>query len=288
MPDDATIAPLNPPTGDDAQAGDALSPLPPKQPRRNIKMVIAYDGSLYHGWQRQAAGVDTVQLRVEQAAQIVLRHPVIVRGTSRTDAGVHAQGQVANLYTTNFAIPLRGLRRAMNANLPRDIAVRSMQVAPDEFSASGWAIGKTYRYRIHVAPARPVLTARQVYHYWRSLDIQLMRSGAERLVGRHDFRGFATSSEARENTVRTIFRCEVSQQEQEIHIHVQGDGFLYNMVRNIVGTLMDVGRRRWPAERIDEILASGDRKLAGPTAPPEGLCLMCVHFQPEEFKGIRE
>jgi tRNA pseudouridine38-40 synthase len=160
-----------------------------------------------------------------------------------------------------------------------------MQAAPDDFSPSGWAIGKTYRYRIHVAPARPVLSARQVYHYWRSLDVNLMRGAAERLIGTHDFRGLATSSEARENTVRTIFRCEVSQQEQEIHVCVQGDGFLYNMVRNIVGTLIEIGRGRWPADRIDEIIASGDRKLAGPTAPPDGLCLMCVHFSPDEFQS---
>ncbi len=249
--------------------------------RRNIKLVIAYDGSAYHGWQRQADGVDTVQLRIERAASLVLRHGVIVWGASRTDAGVHAEGQCANLYTTNFSVPLRGLRRAMNSHLPRDIAIRSAAEAAEEFNASRSAVGKTYRYRIHVAPARPVMACRQVYHYWRSLDIQPMQLAAARLIGTHDFRGLATSAEVRENTVRTIYRCEVAAAEQEIHVHVQGNGFLYNMVRNIVGTLIEIGRGRWQPQRIDEIISLRDRRLAGPTAPPEGLTLMCVHYPPE-------
>ena len=246
--------------------------------RRNIKLVIAYDGANYHGWQRQAAGFDTVQLQVEQAASQVLRHPVIVSGASRTDAGVHAEGQVANLYTTNLAIPLRGLRRAMNSCLPRDIAVRSAAEVPEDFKAGWSARGKTYRYRIYVSPARPAMLCRQVYHYWRTLDVEPMRAAAARLIGEHDFRGFATSMEQRENTVRTIYRCEVAEADGEIHIYVQGNGFLYNMVRNIVGTLIDIGRGHWQPDRIDKVLQSLDRADAGPTAPPEGLTLMCVHY----------
>lgn len=249
-------------------------------PRRNIKLVIAYNGARYHGWQRQAAGIDTVQERIEEAALAVLRHRVVVFGAGRTDAGVHAEGQVANLYTTNHAVPLRGLRRAMNSRLPRDIAVRSAARVPDDFHASRSATGKTYRYRIHVSPARPVMHHEQVYHYWRPLDLEPMRDAAARLLGRHDFLGLATSAEQRQDTVRTIHRCEVAETGPEIRVSVQGDGFLYNMVRNLVGTLIEIGRGRWGPEQVDRILTSRDRRDAGPTAPPEGLALVCVHYGP--------
>ena len=254
------------------------SDLPPPAPRRNIKLVIAYDGRAYHGWQRQADGLETVQGCVEQAAGRVVRHPVIVHGAGRTDAGVHAAGQVANFHTTNFAIPLEGLRRAMNSRLPQDIAVRSACVVADDFHASRSAVGKTYRYRIHTAAVRPVELAGQVYHYWRPLDIEPMQEAAARLVGTHDFRGLASSAELRQNTARTIYACQVSRLDDEIHVTVQGNGFLYNMVRNIVGTLMEIGRGHWPPDRIEKILASRDRRDAGPTAPPDGLSLMCVHY----------
>ena len=247
-------------------------------PRRNIKMVVAYNGAAYHGWQRQIAGVDTVQERIEFAATRVLRHRAIVSGAGRTDAGVHSEGQVANMFTTNFAVPLTGLRLAINSRLPLDISIRSAEVVPEEFHASRSAVGKTYRYRIHVAPQRPVDRYKQVYHYWRPLDANRMRLGAVRLLGTHDFRGLATSAEVRENTVRTIFRCDVSEHDDEIHVTVQGDGFLYNMVRNIVGTLVEIGRGHWPAEQVDTILATRDRRHAGPTAPPDGLSLVCVHY----------
>ncbi|MCL2700880.1 MAG: tRNA pseudouridine(38-40) synthase TruA [Phycisphaerae bacterium] len=247
-------------------------------PRRNVKLVVAYNGAAYHGWQRQAAGVDTVQERLEAAATRVMRHRVIVFGAGRTDAGVHAEGQVANFYTTNFAVPLAGLRRAINSRLPHDIAVRSAVEAAEDFHASRSAVGKTYRYRIHVAPQRCVARHEQVYHFDRPLDVARMRLGAVRLLGTHDFRGFATSAEVREDTVRTVSRCDVSEQGDELHVAVQGDGFLYNMVRNIVGTLMEIGRGRWPADQVDVILATRDRRHAGPTAPAQGLSLVCVHY----------
>jgi tRNA pseudouridine38-40 synthase len=246
--------------------------------RRNIKLVIAYNGAAYHGWQRQLPEFDTVQQRVETAAMQVMRHPLNVSGASRTDAGVHAEGQVANFRTTNFSIPLKGLRRAMNSRLPSDIVIRSAEEVEDDFHASRSAVGKTYRYRIHVGPTRPVMLHQQVYHYWRGLDAAAMEQAAGRIIGTHDFRGFATSLEQRENTVRTIRRCSVSEADGEIRVFVEGDGFLYNMVRNIVGTLVEIGRGRWTPRRIDDIIASRDRDLAGATAPPDGLTLMCVHY----------
>ena len=253
-------------------------------PSRNIKLVIAYNGAAYHGWQRQAEGIDTVQQRIEQAASVLLGHPVSVHGAGRTDAGVHAEGQVANCRTGNLTIPLRGLRRAMNAKLPRDIAVRSAVEAPSTFHASRSAIGKTYRYRICVSPCRPVMLHGLVYHYWRPLEIEPMRRAAERVVGTHDFRGFSASAEVRENTVRTIFRCEVAEADREVTITVQGNSFLYNMVRILTGTLIEIGREHWEPDRIDRILASRDRQDAGPNAPPDGLTMVCVHYDPAELR----
>ncbi|MCD6303853.1 MAG: tRNA pseudouridine(38-40) synthase TruA, partial [Planctomycetes bacterium] len=224
----------------------------------------------------------TVTLWASTAAA-VLAHKVTVFGAGRTDAGVHAAGQVANLYTTNLSVPLAGLRRAMNSRLPRDIAVISAAEVPEGFHASRSAVGKTYRYHIHVGPIRPVALAGRVWHYWRPLDLDAMRAAGRGLLGRHDFRGFATSAERRECTVRTVFRCDVSRRGPGIYVTVQGDGFLYNMVRNIVGTLVEIGRGRWQPGRIERILASGDRRQAGPTAPPDGLTLVCVHYRPEDL-----
>ncbi len=254
------------------------------QPRRNIKLVISYNGWAYHGWQRQAEGIDTVQLRIEQAATRILAHPVTVFGAGRTDAGVHAAGQVANLYTTNFSVPIKNLRRAMNSKLPSDIAVLSAQIVPETFHASRSATGKTYRYRIYLGPDKPVMLDKQVYRYPRQLDIEQMQAAALKLVGTHDFRGFATSAETRENTVRTIFGCDVSAIGAEVTVNVRGDGFLYNMVRNIVGTLIEIGRGHWQPDRIDKILASCDRSDAGPTAIPDGLYLMCVYYDAESLR----
>jgi tRNA pseudouridine38-40 synthase len=254
-------------------------------PRRNVKLVVAYDGSAYHGWQRQAAGFDTVQERLEGAIARVVGHPVTLFGAGRTDAGVHAAGQVANFYTTNLAIPLLGLRRAVNARLPRDIVIRSAVEVGDDFHAARSAKGKTYRYRICVNPIRPVERCGQVYHYWRPLDMEAMREAARRLLGEHDFRGFATSLEQRENTVRAIHRCEVAESGDEILITVAGDGFLYNMVRNIVGTLIETGRGHWRPERVDLILSTRNRSDAGPTAPAEGLTLLCVHYDRDRQAG---
>jgi len=246
---------------------------------RTIQLVVAYNGAAYHGWQRQAAGIDTVQQRLEEALIRVLGHPLSVHGAGRTDAGVHALGQAVSFRTSNRAIPLAGLRRAVNAKLPGDIAVLSAAEAPDGFHASLSATGKTYRYRLYIAQTRPVELHRLVWHYfWHPLDVERMQEAARRLVGRHDFAGFATSGDERDNTVRTVFACDVREEGPEVHVTVRGDGFLYNMVRNIVGTLVEVGRGHWPPERIDHILATADRTKAGPTAPPDGLTMVCVHY----------
>ncbi|MCD6365178.1 MAG: tRNA pseudouridine(38-40) synthase TruA [Planctomycetes bacterium] len=253
-------------------------------PQRNIKLVIAYNGAAYHGWQRQAEGIDTVQLRIERAAGRIMGHPVNVCGAGRTDAGVHAAGQVANFHTPNMSVPLMGLRRAMNSALPGDIAVLSTAEAPASFHASLSAVGKTYRYRIDLSPVRNVMLHRQVYHCRRALDVQAMRLAGRMLVGTHDFRGFTASAEARDNTVRTIFQCDAAEVGPEVHVTVQGDGFLYNMVRIITGTLMEVGRGRFTPEQVGYVLASRNRSDAGPTAPPDGLSMVCVHYNAADLK----
>ena len=249
-------------------------------PRRNIKLVIAYNGAAYHGWQRQRVGVDTVQLQVERAARMVMSHPVTVLGASRTDAGVHAEGQVANFFTTNLSIPTKNIRRAVTSKLPRDIDIRSAEEVGKYFNSSRAAVGKTYRYRVSIGAERPVFQATQTFHFpFKPLDIAAMREASKRLLGWHDFRGFASSAEIRENTVRHIWRCDVSEIGREIHITVEGNGFLYHMVRNIAGTLIEVGRDLWGPGRIDHILARCDRHLAGPTAPAGGLSLVAVHYK---------
>ena len=248
-----------------------------------MKLVIAYNGAAYHGWQRQAAGVDTVQERIEQAAAAVVRHPVTVFGAGRTDAGVHAEGQVANFYTTNASVPLRGLRRAMNSKLPGDIAIRSACQVAEDFHASRSAVGKTYEYRIYVGPVRPVELHKQAYHYWRTLDVEAMRDAGRRFVGEHDFAALTPAAEVRQHTVRTIYRCDVALAGDLCRISVQGNGFLYKMVRNIVGTLVEIGRGRWGPDQIDRILATRDRRHSGPTAPPDGLYLICVHYREKDL-----
>jgi tRNA pseudouridine38-40 synthase len=257
---------------------EPIDAIPPSAPRRNIKLVIAYDGTRYHGWQRQSDGIETVQGRLEHVAKRILGHPLALNGAGRTDAGVHAAGQVANVRTTNLSIPVGNFRRALDSKTPPDIAVLSAEEVPDEFHASMSAVGKTYRYRIHVGAVKPALNSHLVYHYMRPLDVERMASAGRRVLGEHDFRGFAFAAERRENTVRTITRCHVTAAGDEIHVTVRGTGFLYKMVRNLVGTLLEIGRGRWDESQIDTILTTRQRIYAGPTAPPMGLCLMNVEY----------
>ena len=251
---------------------------------RNIKLVVAYDGTAYHGWQRQAPGLPTVQGSIEAVLGRLLGQAVAVNGAGRTDAGVHACGQVANVHTADRRIPIANLLLAANARLPDDIALVSAAEVPPAFHASRSAAGKTYRYRIYLGPGKPVMRARYVYRYPRPLDTARMADAAGRLVGRHDFRGLASSGDQRDNTIRTITRCELAEGADEVHVTVAGDGFLYKMVRNIVGSLVEIGRGRWPPESIDRLLSTGDRALSGPSAPPEGLCLMSVRYPPEALR----
>ena len=247
--------------------------------RRNVKLTVEYDGTAYHGWQRQA-NATTIQEVLELAAAGILGHPVTLHGSGRTDAGVHALGQVASFHTSS-AIPAERLPHAINSALPPDIVVVRAEGVPDGFHARYSARAKTYRYSILCRPVRPAVGSRYVHWTRRELDLAAMRHAAARCVGEHDFAAFATESTG-ENTVRTLTRCDIGQRPehggQRLDLHVEANGFLYNMVRAIVGTLLDIGCGRWPPERIAELFAARDRALAGPTAPAKGLCLMRVDY----------
>ena len=214
---------------------------------------------------------------VEDALRHVLRQPIDLVGASRTDAGVHAQGQVAH-FNADTSIPLEKITPAVNSRLPDDVEIRDAQFAPAQFDAISDATSKQYRYRIFNTDQRPLEKRHTVYHCWTPLNIAAMADAAARLVGTHDFEGFAAVNHGRTTTVRTVLRCEVITDTPEIHIIVEGTGFLYNMVRIIVGTLVEVGRGRFTPDVIDQILQSRDRRQAGPTLPPQGLCLEWVKY----------
>lgn len=245
---------------------------------RNIRLLVAYDGTDFHGWQRQP-GARTVQESIEQALRRVVHHQITVLGAGRTDAGVHAAGQVANFETTS-TMPCENLKKAIGGRLPKDISIGAVDEVPLGFRATTDAISKLYRYRIYNETHRPVgeLAQRYTYHFWHPLDIPAMRAAARHLLGTHDFAAFATRGSERQSTVRTILGLEIYAHYNELRIDVEGTGFLYNQVRNMVGTLIEVGRGHWPVESIPAILASRDRCRAGPTAPARGLCMQWVRY----------
>jgi tRNA pseudouridine38-40 synthase len=247
---------------------------------RNIRLTIAYDGSGYHGWQTQP-GFRTVQETLTEALRSLLGPRARICGASRTDAGVSALGQVG-LIQIDSPIPTENFARAITDRLPDDMAIVKAEEVPMGFDVIGDVTGKLYRYTIFSGPVRPVLHMKHCWHVPAELDIRFMNEAASLLVGKKDFKSFAAAADQRENSVRTIFRCEVTDQPTDggrwVYVDAEGDGFLYNMVRNIVGTLVEVGQGRWPPSKIPEILEARDRRAAGPIAPPNGLCLMWIKY----------
>jgi tRNA pseudouridine38-40 synthase len=243
---------------------------------RNVKLTLSYDGTEFNGWQTQP-GFRTVQQTLEAAVTALTGEPCRANASGRTDTGVHAVGQVVNFYTNTRHAP-EVLVRALNAHLPPDIVVREAADVPEAFDANRDARHKRYRYVIHDGPV-PNLFLRRYYCQSRHpLDDQAMRRAAEPLKGRHDFHSFETDWPNRMSSVRTITHLAVNRFDDWIWLDVEADGFLYNMVRAIAGTLMNVGRGYWPEGRVAEILAAEDRSLAGPTAPPQGLFLLRVSY----------
>ncbi|HSB11087.1 MAG TPA: tRNA pseudouridine(38-40) synthase TruA [Blastocatellia bacterium] len=242
----------------------------------NIKITIQYDGTNYHGWQIQP-NRRTIQGELTRVLSLLAHHPVTIYGAGRTDAGVHAEGQVANFFTERDG-DIQQLRDAINGNLDRDIRVVRAEPASDAFNARRSAIEKIYRYRICKDEVVSPFVYRYVYHYRARLDTDLMRLAASELIGTHDFTAFTVAHADTEDRVRTLTRLAVDESASEIAIIVAGGGFLRYMVRTIVGTLIDVGRGKRTAASVGETLLTRERSSAGPTAPACGLTLVRVDY----------
>ncbi len=244
---------------------------------RNLKLTIRYDGTDFVGWQTQP-GRRTVQETLERAVVAITREPrVRLNASGRTDSGVHAVAQVANFYSAT-KLPCDVLLKAINAKLPEDVSVSECGEAAQGFCANKDAVRKLYRYVIGDSRRPDPFLRNYAWLTKLPLDAAAMTEAATALVGRHDFRSFETDWPNRLTSVRTVTRLAVSRFGEYLWIDVEADGFLYNMVRAIAGTLYQVGRGYWPPAKVAEILAAKDRSVGGPTAPPEGLFLMRVVY----------
>lgn len=243
---------------------------------QNFRITIQYDGTNYHGWQIQPNG-RTVQGELRRALSILDHRPVTVYGAGRTDAGVHAEGQVANFFVERD-FDLRELRDAINGNLDRDIRVLEVIPVSDSFNARHSSKQKTYRYRIWTGDVISPFAFRFVHHYRAGLDVREMRRASEDLVGAHDFSAFTVANSEAEDHVRTLTGLDIEETANEISIIVSADGFLRYMVRTVVGTLIEVGRGKRIAASVAATLESCDRANAGPSAPANGLTLVRVDY----------
>lgn len=243
---------------------------------RNIRLTLAYDGTDFNGWQTQP-GFRTVQETLESAIAKLTSERIRVNASGRTDTGVHAVGQVVNFYTSTVH-STEVIVRATNANLPPDVVVARAEDVPQAFDANRDARRKLYRYVIHDGEVPNLFMRRFCCQSRRRLDVECMRQAAVPLRGRHDFHSFETDWPNRMSSVRTITHLTVNRAGDWIWIDVEADGFLYNMVRAIAGTLINIGRGYWPVGKMAEILHAEDRAQAGPTAPAQGLFLMRVTY----------
>jgi tRNA pseudouridine38-40 synthase len=241
-----------------------------------VKLIVEYDGTRYAGWQRQPDR-PTIQEAIETAVKQLTQLEVSVIGAGRTDAGVHAVGQVASFRIDRDWTPKEWVK-GMNARLPDDIVVRSADLMPEEFHARYAAKGKLYRYRILNRPERPALHRAYVWHVYRPLDIEAMRDAAATLVGAHDFSSFEGSLTDNEDPMCRLERLTVTMEEDLLLIDVYADRFLKHMVRNMVGTLIEIGLGKRAAHEMPAILHAHDRTKAGRTAPPHGLFLLRVDY----------
>ena len=243
----------------------------------NYKLIIAYDGTRYFGWEHQP-DKETIQGKLETVlARMCAQETVDVIGAGRTDAGVHARAMVANVWLDTEMTPDE-IRDYMNRYLPEDIAVREVRKAGDRFHARYNALGKTYRYTLYVGDSKPVFDRKFMTVPDFAPDLNAMCAAAEYLTGKHDFKSFCGNGRLKKSTVRIVDKIEIKRNKDTITFTVHGNGFLQNMVRIIVGTLLEVGKGTYPPEHVQEILEAKDRRLAGPTAPAQGLCLMKVDY----------
>lgn len=245
-------------------------------PSRTIRLLLEYDGTKFHGWQVQPRG-PTIQGELEAALLRITGKPVRVSGSGRTDAGVHALGQVAS-FTSTARLDAAAFRRALNSLLPRAITVLEAQEAPRGFEARFAATGKLYRYRVLARSSPSPLERERSWHVPQPLDLAQMRAAASHLVGRHDFSAFRATGCAAANPVRTLRLCAIARDGDLLIFELEAEGFLRMMVRNIVGTLVETGRGRYSAGEVREILGGRDRARAGIAAPPQGLYLVHVGY----------
>lgn len=248
---------------------------------KNYKLLIAYDGTPFHGWQVQN-NAESIQELIQKALTLILREPTKIIGSGRTDSGVHALGQVAHFHTEIDFMPFRVLG-SLNGLLPPEIRILALDEVSPTFHAQHSAIGKIYRYHISLNPVLSPFIRGRCWHIPYNVSLQEMIRASRKLLGTHDFTSFANEAHegsAAKDPVRTIQRIDFLENNGELSIEFEGDGFLYKMVRNIVGTLVEVGSGKIQAEEIEEILAKKDRKAAGASAPPQGLFLVKVHYAP--------
>lgn len=251
---------------------------------RRIALLVAYRGDAFHGFQRQPGSM-TVQQALEEAWSAVSGEEAVMHGSGRTDAGVHAWGQVVH-FSTWSEIAVERMCDALNAYLPGAVVVRASAAVDAGFHARASALGKHYLYRIVVSPTRPVLDGGLAHWQRRPLDLAAMRAAAALLRGRHDFRAFAAAGRPVRDATRTLFDLRLTPTRGGLLLHARGDGFLYRMVRNLAGTLIEVGKGRRAPEWAAAVLASRDRKRAGATAPPEGLTLWRVRYARDPFAAL--
>ena len=279
---------------------------------KNFRFLVSYDGTKYDGWQRQGNTDRTIQGKIEAVLHRLFDVSVETHGSGRTDAGVHARGQVANFWVEEPVVEqaLAKLPRSkgrrendgrndrwkvedrktadiwecaqiqtyLNEYLPEDICVRELTVVPERFHSRLSAVGKTYCYRIHTSSLKPVFDRKYVWWMPETLDVDAMRQAAGLLVGTHDFMSFCGNPKMKRSTIRTINKLEILEDDQGLTIRAHGDGFLQNMVRILTGTLVEVGRGNVVPQAITEILAARKRAAAGPMAPAQGLCLESVDY----------
>ncbi|MBI2471049.1 MAG: tRNA pseudouridine(38-40) synthase TruA [Planctomycetes bacterium] len=248
-----------------------------EQLMRNIRLLIEYDGTNYAGWQWQKNAI-TIQETLSKTIERVVQEPVKIYGSSRTDAGVHALGQVANFHTRSN-IPSKRLLLAINFYLPHDITIKEAADVPESFHSQYNTVSKVYKYTLFNDWIRTSLNRNFCHVCGFQLDMDNMAKTAQYLTGTHDFTSFTTKALQEKNRIRTIKRLEIKREGRYIYFTVEADGFLYNMVRSIVGTLIEVGRGKISGEDVKDILDAKNRNLAGPTAPAKGLCLMEVKYE---------
>ena len=244
---------------------------------QNYRLTIEYDGTAYHGWQRQKDDL-TIQGEIEKALAVMTRQKVVVHGSGRTDAGVHAVAQTAH-FKSDVGLAAEAFQMGLNSLLKDDIVIRACQVAEDTFHARYDARGKIYQYHIlnHKIPS--AINRNRVWHIRKQLDFYAMQRAAVHLAGEHDFKAFEGTGSPRSSTVRKVTMAEISRESAEnITFTIEANGFLRYMVRNIVGTLVEVGQSKMAPERFKAVLECGDRGQAGATAPPQGLFLVKVHY----------